>query len=53
LSPLKDLPLTWLVCDFRPERDAAILRAMPTLQTINEKPAAHFWKEVDAKAKNR
>jgi hypothetical protein len=39
--------LTWLRCDFRPERDAAILRAIGTLKTINDKPAAIFWREVE------
>ncbi|HEY1065438.1 MAG TPA: hypothetical protein VGE52_04990, partial [Pirellulales bacterium] len=47
LSPLRDVPLTWLHCDFVPERDAALLRSMKLLETINEKPAAEFWKEVD------
>jgi hypothetical protein len=53
LSPVKDLPLTWFVCDFRPERDAKILRAISTLKTINLKPAAQFWKEVEEKTKAR
>jgi hypothetical protein len=42
------MPLKHLVCDFRPERDAAVLRAIKTLETINDKPAAQFWQEVDA-----
>ena len=49
LSPLVELPLTTLKCDFQPERDAKVLRAIKTLQTINDKPAAQFWKEVDDK----
>ncbi len=49
LSPLKGMPLEWIKCDFEPERDAAILREIKTLKTINDKPAAQFWKEVDAK----
>jgi hypothetical protein len=53
LSPLKVMPLKSLTCDFKAERDATILRAIPTLQTINDKPAAQFWKEVDAKNKPR
>jgi uncharacterized membrane protein len=48
LSPLKGLPLTRLFCDFKPERDADILRSIKTLETINGKPAKDFWKEVDA-----
>ena len=48
LSPLKRLPLKWLQCDFRSERDAAILRSIKSLVTINGKPVADFWKEVDS-----
>jgi len=41
------MPLKYLSCDFRPERDTAILRSLnKTLTTINGKPAAQFWKEV-------
>jgi hypothetical protein len=49
LSPLKGMPLTDLHLSYRAERDAAILRSLTTLQTINLKPAADFWKEVDGK----
>ena len=49
LSPLKGMPLKELRCDFKPERDAEILRSITTLETINEKPAKEFWKEVDEK----
>jgi hypothetical protein len=48
LSPLRGMPLKVLWCDFKPERDAAILRSIKTLETINGKPANVFWKEVDA-----
>ena len=51
LSPLKGMPLKTLGCDFKPERDAEILRSIKTLETINGKPAAEFWKAVDAAAK--
>ncbi len=51
LSPLKGVPLKSLTCDFKAERDGPVLRAIRTLETINDKPAAQFWKEVDAKAK--
>ena len=34
---------------FRAERDAAILRSLEALETINDKPTAAFWKEVDAR----
>ncbi len=49
LSLLKGMPLRELSCDFRPERDAAILRSIKTLETINGKPAAEFWKSVEQK----
>jgi hypothetical protein len=50
LSVLKNMPIKELACDFKPERDAAILRSLKTLESINSKPAAEFWKDVDAKA---
>src|SRR5262249_49164983 len=50
LSPLRGMPLRELRCDFKPERDADILRSIKTLETINEQPAADFWKAVDAGA---
>ena len=31
----------------RPERDAEVLRSIKTLETINDKAAAEFWKQVD------
>jgi hypothetical protein len=49
LSVLKELPLKGIWCDFVPERDAKILRSIKTLEKINDKPAAEFWKDVDAK----
>ena len=49
LSPLKDLPLTRIRCDFQPERDAKVLHAIKTLETINGKPAEEFWKSVEQK----
>jgi hypothetical protein len=33
------MPLKTINCDFKPERDAAILRSIKTLETINGKPA--------------
>jgi len=44
LSPLEGLPLKEITCDFQPERDAAILRSIKTLEKINGKPAAEFLK---------
>ena len=49
LSLLKGMPLKEVLCDFKPERDAEILRSIKTLEKINNKPAAEFWKEVDEK----
>lgn len=46
-SVLKDMPLKDLGLDFKPERDTELLRSLTTLETINEKPVADFWKEVD------
>jgi serine/threonine protein kinase len=48
LSPLGGMPMERLTCDFQAERDAKVLRAIKSLQTINGKPAAEFWKDVDA-----
>jgi uncharacterized membrane protein len=46
LSLLRGMPLKELTCDFRPERDAEILRSIKTLEKINHKPVAQFWKDV-------
>jgi formylglycine-generating enzyme required for sulfatase activity len=45
LSPLARVkgPLKELRCDFVPERDAAVLRGIKTLEKINNMPAAAFW----------
>jgi hypothetical protein len=48
LSLVAELPLVEINCDFQPERDARVLRSIKTLEKINHKPAAEFWKEVDA-----
>ncbi|MDA0833414.1 MAG: SUMF1/EgtB/PvdO family nonheme iron enzyme [Planctomycetota bacterium] len=48
LSPLEGLPLKALMLDFKPDRDTGLLRSIKTLKTINDKPAAEFWKEVEA-----
>jgi hypothetical protein len=49
LAPLKGMPLKAIECDFNKERDAVILRSIKTLETINGKAAAAFWKELDQK----
>ena len=54
LSPLKGMPLGKLSFPtFKAERDAEILRAIPTLKIINDQPAARFWKAVDEQAEKR
>ncbi len=47
LSPLQGMPLTQIYLNFKPDRDTEILRAIRTLQKINDKPATEFWKEVE------
>ena len=49
LAPLKGMPLTHIWCDLKAERDAEILRSLKTLEMINGKSAAEFWREVDQK----
>jgi serine/threonine protein kinase len=44
LSPVKQLPLQKIWLDFQPERDSEILRAIQTLQTINDRPKAEVLK---------
>jgi hypothetical protein len=45
---LKGIPLKEIWCDFKADRDAAVLGSIKTLETINGKPAAEFWKAIDA-----
>ncbi len=49
LSPLAGLPLTHLWCEVSLPRDVEILRTMKRLETINNQPAAEFWKEVETR----
>lgn len=49
LSPLNGMPLTQIYLNFKPERDTELLRAIRTLEKINDKPAAEFWKELEQK----
>ena len=48
-SVLKGMPLKVVYCDTNRKLGFDILRSIKTLETINGKPAAEFWKEVDAK----
>jgi eukaryotic-like serine/threonine-protein kinase len=52
-SPLKNMPLKFIELDFKPERDTELLRSINTLETINLKPAAEFWKEVEQQEKGK
>ncbi len=52
-SVLKDMPLKDLSIDFKPERDTDVLRSIKTLETINNKPVAEFWKEVEEQQKGK
>lgn len=53
LSLLKDMPLKNVTLDFKPERDTELLRSIKTLETINDKPVAEFWKEVEKQQKGK
>jgi serine/threonine-protein kinase len=53
LSALKEMPLKFLALDFEPDRDTEILRSIKALETINNKPAAEFWKEVEEKKEEK
>jgi hypothetical protein len=48
LSSIQGLPLTLLALDYRPEYEG-VVRSLKGLETINNKPAADFWKEVGGK----
>jgi len=48
-SPLHNMPLKELHLDFKRERHSQLLHSIKTLETINSKPAADFWKEVEGK----
>src|SRR5262249_30712085 len=45
LSPIKALPLKELWIDYRADRQE-LLRSLMGLESINDKPAAEFWKDV-------
>jgi hypothetical protein len=44
---LKGMRLKEIHCDFQRERDTSLLRSLTTLERVNDKPAADFWKEAD------
>ncbi len=50
LSPLAELPLIELTFKgIQPERDGAVLRSIKTLERINGRSVADFWKDFDKK----
>jgi len=49
LSPLRGLKLKELSFDMEPSRNVFVLRFIKTLEKINGKPAAEFWKTIDPK----
>ncbi len=50
LEPLRGMPLKHLDISFDPKRDAGVLRSIKTLERVNNKPVAEFWKEVEKAA---
>jgi hypothetical protein len=46
LSVVKGMPLEILFCDFMPRRDTDLLRSLQSLQNVNGKPLARFWKDA-------
>jgi hypothetical protein len=48
LSPLKELALKSLRLDYRADREEFV-RSLTGLETINDKPVAEFWKDVNSK----
>ena len=47
LAALKGLPLEQLSeCDYSPLRDAAVLRTLKSLKTLNDQPAGELWREM-------
>ena len=49
LSPLEGMPLENIDLDFLPYKGLEIVRGMKTLERINGKPPADFWKEFEEK----
>ena len=47
ISPVRGLPLERWWGDFRPQRDADVLRSITLLKKVNGQLAAAFWKDVD------
>lgn len=47
LEPLTSTPVELLCCDYQPERDRPVLKAMPKLANINRLPTERFWREIE------
>ena len=45
VNPIRGMPLKQLELDYQHDRDAEILKAIPTLEMINKLTVADFWKE--------
>jgi hypothetical protein len=48
-EPLRGLKLRVLTGDFRLKRDAAVLRSLTAMESINDQPAVAFWKQAGGK----
>ena len=46
VSPLQGLPLESLQFDGERQKDLQVVRSLKTLEQINGKSAAEFWKDV-------
>ncbi len=52
-NPICKMPLKHLELDYQHDRDAELLKAIPSLEMINLKKADEFWKEQNEKEKNK
>lgn len=50
-NPIRKMPLKHLELDYQHDRDAEILKAIPSLELINLKKADDFWNEQEQKKK--
>jgi hypothetical protein len=51
MSPLAGIEFKELLCDFHYERDVQVLRSIPTLEKVNGKPSAEFWRDAEVQCK--
>ncbi len=49
MNPLSKMPLQRLYLDYQHNRDAKMLKAIPSLEAINLKKVVDFWKEQEKK----